>query len=193
MRNPVNSINIVATSLLTLALSACGSSAQSAPQNANGSSTSPSLVGAPQWVTGDCRQHFGQQQVICGVGAVSGVTSPSLARNAAMGRGRTEIARLLQVRVKSILTDYQSVNGGVNAQVIEENSKQITDMSLSGTRMAQYWIGPDSTYYALMTLGIDDFKSSVQQVPNLEEPLKQAVLQNATKAFAIHDDETSRY
>jgi hypothetical protein len=189
----VNTINkTLLSSLLIIVLSACGSS-KSTPQNANGAIGSASLEGAPPWVTGDCRQFFGQQQVICGVGTVSGVTSQSLARNAAMGRGRTEIARLLQVRVKSILNDYQSVNGGVNGQVIEENSKQITEMSLSGTRMAQNWIGPDGTYYALMTLGIEDFKNSVQQVPGIDEPLKQAVIQNATKAFAIHDDETSRY
>lgn len=110
-----------------------------------------------------------------------------------MGRGRTEIARLLEVRVKAILTDHQSVNGAKSTQVIEENSKQITDISLSGTRMAKYWIGPDGTYYALMTLGLDDFKSNVQRMPNLEEPTRQAVLRNATKAFAVQDDETSRY
>lgn len=189
----MNHLRVTFLSLLAWLLSACGGSSNTEPQNANGASTSPALAGAPAWVTSDCRQQFGQQQVICGVGAVSGVTSPSLARNAAMGRGRTEIARLLQVRVKSILTDYQSVNGGVNGQVIEENSKQITDMSLSGTRMSQYWIGPDGTYYALMTLGIDDFKTSVAQATSVQEPLKQVVIQNATKAFSVHDDETSRY
>lgn len=174
---------------LMVALVACGGSSQPAqtpPVN-------PSLQGAPAWVTGDCRTYLGRQQVICGVGTVSGVSSPSLARNAAMGRGRTEIARLLQVRVKSILTDYQAANGKVNAQVIEENSKQITDMSLSGTRLATSWIGPDNTYYALVTLGLDDFKSHVQQLEGIEEPVRKAVIQNAQKAFAIHDDETSRY
>jgi len=155
--------------------------------------TAKSIEGAPPWVTGDCRKHFGSQQVICGVGSVSGVTSPALARSAAVGRGRTEIARYLQIRVKSILSDYQAVKGGANEQVIEDNSKQITDMSLSGTRMAEYFIAPDGTYYALVTLGLDEFKSTVAQAPGIDEPMRQNLIENAAKAFAIHDDEASRY
>lgn len=184
----------ILTSLLLVfvslsAFAGCGSSEPAKPPP----QTPGSIDGAPPWVTGDCRKHFGTQQVICGVGSVSGVTSPALARNAAMGRGRTEIARYLQVRVKSILTDYQAVKGGANEQVIEENSKQITDMSLSGTRMAEYFIAPDGTYYALVTLGIDEFKSTIAQAPGIEEPIRQTLLENAGKAFSVHDDETSRY
>ena len=107
-----------------------------------------------------------------------------------MGRGRTEIARYLQVRVKSILTDYQAAKGGLTEQVIEDNSKQITDMTLSGTRMAEYWIAPDGTYYALMTLGLEEFKSSIQQAPNIQEPIRQAVLASAGKAFSVRNERT---
>jgi hypothetical protein len=170
-------------------LTGCGSSESTKPAP----KTPSSIEGAPSWVTGDCRKHFGNQQVICGVGSVSGVTSPALARNAAMGRGRTEIARYLQVRVKGILSDYQAVKGGANEQVIEENSKQITDMSLSGTRMAEYFIAPDGTYYALVTLGVDEFKSTIAQAPGIEEPIRQTLIENASKAFSAYDDETSRY
>src|SRR5687768_13412117 len=92
--------------LALIMLAACGgTTAEPAANNA--------LAGAPAWVTGDCRKHFGTppEPVICGVGTVSDIASPSLARNAAMGRGRTEIARYLEVRVKSILTDYQAQAG----------------------------------------------------------------------------------
>lgn len=176
--------------LVAAQLTGCGGSQEQAKPEAK---TPDSIAGAPAWVTGDCRKHFANQKVICGVGSVSGVTSPALARNAAMGRGRTEIARYLQVQVKSILSDYQAVKGGGNEQVIEENSKQITDMSLSGTRMAEYFIAPDGTYYALVTLGLDDFKTTVAQAPGIEEPIRQTILENASKAFAIHDDEASRH
>jgi len=177
-----------AIALSCLLAAACGGSAEHAASN-------HSLAGAPAWVTGDCRKHFANppDPIICGVGMVSDIKSPSLARNAAMGRGRTEIARYLQVRVKSILSDYQAQAGDVGEQVIEENSKQITDVTLSGTRMADYWTSPDGSYYALMTLGLTEFKSSVEQVQGISEPVRQVVLQNATKAFSVHDDETSRY
>jgi hypothetical protein len=173
---------------LACTLAACGGTAEPAAANT-------ALAGAPKWVTSDCRRHFGDtpEPVICGVGAVSDVSSPTLARNAAMGRGRTEIARYLEVRIKSILTDYQAQAGGVSEQTIEENTKQITDVTLSGTRMAENWVAPDGTYYALMTLGLTDFTNSVEAVPGISESVRQVILQNATKAFAVHDDETSRY
>ena len=182
----------IAMLLCVLTCQACGGSSKSQPTGPS-SQLSASVSGGPAWATGDCRKYFGEQSVICGVGTVSGVPSPSLARNAAMGRGRTEIARYLQVRVKSILTDYQTAKGGISDQNIEDNSKQITDLTLSGTRMAEYWIAPDGTYYALMTLGLEEFKNSVQQANGIEEPLRQAVLQAAGKAFSAHDDEMSRY
>jgi hypothetical protein len=180
--------------LCALTLSACGGSSKNQSTNSDPpNQLANSVAGAPTWATGDCRKHFGDQAIICGVGSVSGVKSPSLARNAAMGRGRTEIARYLQVRVKAILTDYQKANGGLSDQTIEDNSKQITDMTLSGTRMMDYWIAPDGTYYALMTLGLEEFKSSLQEANGIQEPLRQAVLQAAGKAFSAHDDEASNY
>jgi hypothetical protein len=185
---------IVVLAMLIGSAVGCGGSSQSssaaspAGSSASGASLSASLAGAPAWATSDCRKHFDRQNVICGVGTVSGVGSPSLARNAAMGRGRTEIARLLQVRVKSILKDNQSVSGGKTDQVIEESSKQITDLTLSGTRMAEYWISPDGTYYALMTLGLDDFRQSVSHASAIDEPIRTVVLENAAKAFAAFDD-----
>jgi hypothetical protein len=172
----------------------CGGSSQSSSANSpEGTSAKASLAGAPAWATGDCRKNFEQPNVICGVGTVSGVASPSLSRNAAMGRGRTEIARLLQVRVKSILKDNQSVAGGLTTQTIEEDSKQITDLTLSGTRMAEYWVAPDGTYYALMTLGLDDFRASLSQSTVISEPIRQVVMQNAAKAFAAYDDQIVRH
>jgi hypothetical protein len=182
----------LAASLLVHLLTACDSLAQSPVQSASRSQIANAPTSAPAWVTGDCRQHFVQQQVICGVGTASGFASASRAKNAAMVRGRAEIAQLLQMRVKSILTDYQNSSGAVDGQAIEENSNQITEISLNGTRVAEHWIAPDGTFFALMVLGIDDFKSSVQEVFGIAEPARQAVLQNAPKAFAIQGVERSR-
>jgi hypothetical protein len=67
------------------------------------------LSGGPPWVLGPCEQAFGEERsVVCGVGSVQGVTNFSLARSAAQGRGRTEIARKLQLRIQAVLTDYQT-------------------------------------------------------------------------------------
>jgi len=151
------------------------------------------LAGAPVWVTADCRDHFEGQPVICGVGAVSGVQSPSLARNTAMARGRTEIARYLKIQVTSVITDYQAAKGGTTEQSIEDQSTQIAEMTLSGSRLASYFIGKDGTYYGLMVLEMKPYVASVNQAASLEPGLRDALVQNAQKTFSARDTETSPY
>jgi hypothetical protein len=144
-------------------------------------------------VKGDCRSEFEDQPVICGVGSVSGVSSPSLARNTAMARGRTEIARYLSTEVKSVLRDYQGVREGATEQEIEERSTQISEMTLNGSRMVSYHLGEDGTYYALMALELEAFASAVERAESIDEPLKEALIKHAEKAFSSRDGETSRY
>ena len=180
--------------LLMALTAACGGSQSDAESPATVvEGTDAALAGAPDWVLGDCRNAFRGQAVLCGVGSVSGVSSPSLARNTAMARGRTEIARFLQIEVKSVLKDYQAAKGGVTEQQIEDESKQIAEMTLSGTRMHKYHVGPDGTYYALMVLELGSFEKTIGDAQNLEEPLKQALVANAKKSFSSRDSEVSRY
>jgi hypothetical protein len=181
-----------------LSMVACGSSKQEGAKNGkdgeNGEAKKDDpLEGAPVWVTQDCRNHFKDEPVICGVGSVSGVESASLARNTAMARGRTEISRYLSVEVRSIITDYQAQTGGKTEQEIQDQSTQISEMTLSGSRMASYFIGKDGTYYSLMVLELEAFKESVEASSTIEQELKQALLSNANKAFSVRDSEVSRY
>lgn len=176
---------------------ACGGSQKKSDDAASSGTTTKnlneSLADSPDWVRGDCRAAFKGQAVLCGVGAVSGVSSPSLARNTAMARGRTEIARYLEVEVQSVLTDYQAAKGGKTEQEIVDQSKQIADMTLSGTRMAQYWVGKDGTYYALMALDLESYTAKLEGADSVEPPLKQALIDKAKKTFSSRDTEVSRY
>lgn len=163
------------------------------PNAAHGAEHGDALAGAPNWVKLDCRSHFENKPVLCGVGSVSGVASPSLARNTAMARGRTEISRYLSIDVKSVITDYQAVKGGKSEQEIEDQSQQISEMTLSGSRMASYFQGKDGTYYALMVLELDAFKQSIEASATIDQALKEALINNATKSFSVRDSEVSRY
>lgn len=192
------SLNLLVLSLVLSSMTACGSSNQEGAKNGKGGKEGEEekadpLEGAPIWVTQDCRNHFKDELVICGVGSVSGVDSPSLARNTAMARGRTEISRYLTIEVRSIITDYQAQKGGKTEQEIEDQSTQISEMTLSGSRMASYFIGKDGTYYSLMVLELDAFKESVEASSTIEQELKQALIDNANKAFSVRDSEVSRY
>lgn len=90
----------------------CGGSKKDETSNAadvNASGGTADLSGAPKWVTGPCEKFFkSDSPKLCGMGTVQGMTNFSLARSAAQARGRTEIAQKLEVRIRSVLTDYQS-------------------------------------------------------------------------------------
>lgn len=89
----------------------CGGSQKNEASDASSavSSGGADLAGAPSWVMGPCEKFFkSESPKLCGVGTVQGMTNFSLARSAAQARGRTEIAQKLEVRIKSVLTDYQS-------------------------------------------------------------------------------------
>jgi hypothetical protein len=179
--------------LSTSSLVACGSGGGGADPKTPDEKQDDPLVGAPNWVLADCRDHFADQAVICGVGSVTGVSSASLARNTSMARGRTEISRYLSTEVKSVLRDYQGASEGKNEQEIEERSTQISEMTLSGSRMAGHFRAKDGTHYALMVLELDSFKQSIEASSSIDEELKRALMEHANTAFSVRDSEVSRY
>ncbi|MBN2716902.1 MAG: LPP20 family lipoprotein [Deltaproteobacteria bacterium] len=154
----------------------------------------------PEWVRADCASYFKAkgQKALCGVGVVKGVADPGMARTAALSRGRTEIARTIQVEIKSVLTDYQKQGADSNGvlqgeQAIESISRQVSDVTLNGSRMTDSWVAPDGTFYALMVLEQGDFTTAISDSPQMDAPIREVVLAVAPKLFSAYDDETSAY
>jgi len=154
------------------------------------------FAGAPDWVVrGGCPD---DDEIVCGVGAVSGSRNISLMRTAAIGRARTEIARSLRVGVASMLKDYQATTTGGrdfgmaanDEQHIQDVSKQITDMTLAGTQMTDSWVSDSGTFWALVTLDVEKFSEAVGQMDQLSETIRQAVVDRADDAFAELDEST---
>jgi hypothetical protein len=73
-------------------------------------------------------------------------------------------------------------------------SKQITDMSLSGTEMADSWISQTGTYYALVALDVEKFSDVVSRMDQLSESVRRAVVERAEDSFSeLHEEiETER-
>jgi len=175
----------------------CGSSGPEKPSNV----VNNEFEGAPDWVVKGCAAYFGDEKAaICGVGSASGSRNISMLRTAAQGRGRTEIARSLSVRVKSMLKDYQATTTGGeyfgeqanDEQHIEDVSKQVTNLTLSGTRLEDTWVSNSGTLYALMILDVDSFKDSINKMGQLDEKVRAAVVDRANTSFAELDKETSK-
>jgi uncharacterized lipoprotein NlpE involved in copper resistance len=152
---------------------------------------------APVWIRKGCGAFFGEKKkMVCGVGVIGGMTNPGLARSAAEARGRTEIATSLKVRCKSMLKDYQAaVQGGPgnklnNEQYVSDTSKQITDMTLSGTRLEDSYVSDKGTFYALVVLDVNAFRDQVKGMNQLDEQIRQAIVERAEQSFSELDAAT---
>jgi hypothetical protein len=156
---------------------------------------------APDWVLQGCSAYWGDDDGarVCGVGAMAGTRNVALARTAAIGRARTEIARSLDVKVRAMLKDYHATTTGgdefgiaaADEQAIDDVSKQITAMSLSGTTLQDTWVSPNGTLYSLVALDVARFNDSMNQMSNLSESIRTAVRERSEAAFRELDEETS--
>lgn len=180
-----------------LALAAC-STTPTPPKDA----IENELADAPDWVRKGCSTYWekGEERRICGVGAMGGTRNAALARTGAMTRARTEIARSLQTQVEAMLKDYQSTTTGGEAfgaaandeQHVEDVSRQITEMTLSGTEMVDSWISKSGTFYALVSLDVATFQQAVSQMEQLSESVRRAVIDRAERAFDDLDYQLDR-
>lgn len=180
---------LISLLLLIMSIStfyACGS------EPTDNFATNPEFAGAPKWVTGGCAKYFEDKEaVLCGVGGVNGTKNVNLQRSAAEGRARTAIARALNVKVKSMLKDYQAtVTGGKafkeaadDEQYIVDVAKQLTNISLSGTKTEDTWMSATGNLYVLTSLDIKAFKDSLSQMKELNAEVRKAVEERATAAF----------
>lgn len=159
------------------------------------------FAGAPEWVTQGCARYWGDEGArMCAVGSMGGTRNVSLARAGAVGRGRTEIARALETRVKAMLKDYQAnTTGGeefltaaADEQHIVDAARQITDASLSGTEMQDTWLSGSGTLYALVALDLERFEDAVARMEQLDERVRQAVIERADEAFRELDEQIDR-
>ena len=115
-----------------------------------------------------------------------------------MGRARTEIARSLEVKVKSMLKDYQSTTTGggefgdssSEEQNITDVSKQITQNTLNGTTLQDTWQANDGTLFVLMAMDADAFIDSLSKMNDLSEEIRKAVEARAAKSFQELDEAT---
>ncbi|MCK5295108.1 MAG: LPP20 family lipoprotein [Arcobacteraceae bacterium] len=136
---------IISAFALSLILSGCGQSQPEVYVN-------PEFVGAPSWV-----------QVPTSVGKIAEMGSApknsmnnfGFQRELAMSNARTNLAKKLNIKVKSMFKTFSSqtsANNGTFDMTAESVSKQITKQSLSGTSQEAAWTSRSGTLYVLMTI-----------------------------------------
>jgi len=119
----------------------------------------PCFKDAPQWVL---------TPQVEGALAATGSAKKSKAgmqftRDAAMANARSEISRMLEVKVKTMMKDFTRVTGvgedAVVDKVTSSVSKQVSSQVLKGTMQKNAWFSPCSELYMLVVLDTDKVKS----------------------------------
>ena len=152
------------------------------------------LSGAPEWVKKSCENYWDDDDDahLCAVGAVAGTRATSLARTAAIARARTALARSIETTVQGLLKDYQATSTGgedfgslaSDEQYITDTSKQITDISLAGTKFQNSWVAPSGTMWVLVSLDLSTFEEALKRDMSLPESERTAIAERAKEAFA---------
>jgi hypothetical protein len=167
----------------------CGSDSPAAkPPGSTPGSIVSDLADAPDWVLHGCAASADPNRpILCGVGSMGHTRNVLRARATAIGRARTEIARSLQTRLTAMLRDYQATAGddldASDEQRVIDVSKQITQLSLSGSEVRETWESPGGTVFALVTLELKKFEASLAEMSQLSPDVRQAVRERARDAF----------
>jgi hypothetical protein len=172
------------------------------PAIAEDSPMAGEFAGAPDWVTRGCSAFWGDDRPskVCGVGQAYGSRNIGILKTAAQGRGRTEIARSLDLKVKAMLKDYQATTTGgeefgsaaADDQHIVDVSKQLTEIDLVGVEQQDMWVSNTGTVWVLMVYDAEKFQEAVAGMDNLSDDIRRAVIDRADESFKELDEELEK-
>lgn len=149
----------------------------------------------PDWVNqGSGTFKDAGDQVFYGVGAVTGIRNKPLAKSASENRARAEIAKTFETYSASLMKDFAaSATGGGSVtgasatseeQYVEQAIKTFSAVTLNGVVIMDHWTDPaDGTLYSLARLDLKSFKTSIENIEELNSAVRDYVKKNAEKAF----------
>ena len=160
---------------------------------ANGPTTSPKtepLAEAPGWVTRGCRVYWQDQNIeanaVCGIGTAGPDRNPLAARETAIARARSAIARSIEVTIESLVrveTTRDVANDGDLRSIIH----QLTSTSLPASRVESVWTAGSGEVFALVSLRVAKVQQSLRQSHKLLPAAREELAQRAADAFAELD------
>ncbi len=149
----------------------------------------------PKWLTMKGPAFSGDRAVFYGVGNAAGVINPSLKRKAAESAARRDIAQEFSTYIAVLQKQYQaettagSLDRHSVEQHIEDVMKQLTEQTLVGSSIVEYWENPyRNEAYALARLDLARFKDMVEamnsansEFKELDAAMREFVRKNAEK------------
>ena len=153
------------------------------------------VSGAPNWTWND-KDLRSDKKALYGVGSISGIRNPSHRRKQADAQARNAVASVMGTYAAGLTKAFMaSTTVGGNPDASEEQHvsdvlKQITEASLVGVKVIEYYERPDiNQAYSLARLDIDQIvammesmASSNNQFKQLDSKLRDWVRKNAETA-----------
>ena len=153
----------------------------------SGGTPNSGFPGEPSWVTNPIKG--------CGVGSAQFRGNLSLARTAAIGDARSDLARQLKIRVQGMLKTYQAMGEAEGKEFNEEQttnvSRQIVDTTLVGT-IPKKNARVGKTYYSTVCIDPSAFADAFDQMNNMSQKMRSALKKRAKAEFADLDKQLER-
>jgi hypothetical protein len=149
------------------------------------------LAGAPDWLTRDCRSHWKtaseRREVVCAVGSAGPHRNRSAARETAVARARTAIARSIEVTIESLvrLEDESKASESHDLKTIVH---QLSSASLAGCEVVAVWRAQSGTVHALVSLSVARVQQSVRESTAMPARAREDIALRAAEAFATLDE-----
>jgi hypothetical protein len=164
------------------------------------------VKGTPEWVIKKGRAFSGDKRSFYGVGNAAGLINPSLMRRTAEANARRDLAQTLEVYQAALLKVYEGqVTAGAmdkqfNEQDVRDTFKQLTDKTLVGTEIIEYWEHPQrNEAYALARLETERFveiakayQGALAKSRELDAQVREFVRRNADRAYDELNQELSK-
>lgn len=127
---------------------------------------------APEWVV---KEGSSIEGALAAVGSSKiGDAGIGFARTNAKTMARDELARQMELKVKTLVKNFTQEIGVKEDQTVDrvsvQVSKQVAKQTLSGARPQNSWISPSDTVYSLVALDHDSVKSYIKE--SVETSLK---------------------
>jgi hypothetical protein len=156
--------------------------------------------GTPKWVNRGSGAYDGEYgKCFYGVGLLTGVQNPGLARQAVDNRARGEIAKMFDLYIAAMMKDYQrsTTAGDFKASAEEQDivsaQKTITEVTLRGVEVRDHWTDPQTgTSYSLAILDMNGINKSLDEAKELNSKIRDHVRANARRAFEDMDRELQK-
>jgi len=118
------------------------------------------------------------------VGAVRAAAETLAARDTAVARARSEIARSLEVTIESLVRLEARGDGEAALGAL---AHQLSSTSLRGVRTEAVWRAADGETHALVALDLDRVQATLRSSPTLPARSRESLAERAAAAFAAMD------